>query len=268
MKKIGILSIIIATLIAFTISLPIHALGATFTIDTEYSTLVAGDTFEVVIEIKNISDTVGIVAWESGLYYDSNLFSVIKWEHNKPVDWGLDFEDMTGYNPRENRFICGYLYGGTKNVRVFDDGVLFSKITFKVLSQKADGAKILLKDTFIYNDYLEERECNEGELTIHLTDLPTVSGETDSNEIETSELPTSDESDTASENESKFDDGYNSSTTSSSEELSTFSVDSVGESPDESNSGNSNIGMLILVSVVLAFLTTGLILIRRKKNEE
>ncbi|PKM62773.1 MAG: hypothetical protein CVU97_03730 [Firmicutes bacterium HGW-Firmicutes-21] len=227
--------------------IPASALSAEFSITSDYDNLMTGDTFEVIVAVNNIQDDFGIVLVECRLYFDTEYFEIVSWEHNKPESWGAEFEDLSTKWAREGeeQFKCAFLYGGTKKVGIIDDGVLFSKIVFKVIADGFDSKVIYLREATITNDNMEDADCNDAILKI------TKQGA----------VELSDESEVSKASDASSDDDTSSVVASESPAAD-------GDSSDDTEvKGTSNaLKIVFAASVVIIIAALGVVFNMRKKN--
>ncbi len=245
--KIFLAAFICAVVITLSLSVPASALSAAFSMTAEYDSLEVGDTFEVIIAVNDIRDDVGIVIVESRLFFDFECFEVVDWKHNVPESWGNDLDDLSGVYPRDDNkhFICTYVYGGAKKVGIVDDGVLFTTVTLKVLSEEANGEQLHLKNTIVNNDLFEEFYANEVVMTVYLESEPDISQGQISTEDESSEEPGDESSADSSEQDSE---------------------DATEDDSEEAKGTSDNVWKIVFsVAVVVIIVLVGIIIDKRRK---
>jgi hypothetical protein len=171
-KKIVVFILSFILLISSNI-LSASALSAGFIAKADYKVLKAGDTFNVNVALNNIKNSAGIVLVQFFLHYDSKCLKLKEWKNSRPQIWGNGYEELTApktdeKNPDDTYLSCAYMYSGNeKNKGVYDDGVLFTNITFEVLSDKADGTVLRLDNTEIMDDSNKYVSCNSQGLKIN-----------------------------------------------------------------------------------------------------
>ncbi|OGO87970.1 MAG: hypothetical protein A2Y15_03090 [Clostridiales bacterium GWF2_36_10] len=262
MKKVKIIFAFIICVMflfsAFVISA--SASSATFSINADYESLKVGDTFDIVVAVNNIHDDVGIVIYTCDIYYDTSSYELVDWEHNKPESWGNFFEDFSAEWDKddENYFKCGYLYGGAEfGLGITEDNVLFTTITFKVLSEEADGKEFALKNASAANDNMQDIDCSSASVIINLEGEPVVSqGDTINNSEEITD-------DTSSEDVISNTDA---SVTVSSDESSEPDFNDNNDTSDDKDNENTwkiIFGVLVVVIIILF----GIYLYSRRKKQ-
>jgi len=158
--------------------IPASALSATFSMTADYDNLKIGDTFNVVVAVNNIKEETGIILVTYFVDYDIDCFEIVEWVQNKPTIWGDDYEEYSAVNIKDgmHRFEGSYMYGGGEHGHgVLGNDILFTTITFKVLSNNANGKILSLYDTGFQDDNTEDFFCNEASLIINLQGEPVVS---------------------------------------------------------------------------------------------
>ncbi len=153
--------------------LPASALDAEFSATADYTTLKTGDTFHVRVAVNNIQNSDGIILVQFNLHFDSQCLELIEWNSNKPESWGDGYEDLTvpkvdESNPDDIYLYVAYMYSEKETGKgVKENGILYTDITFKVLSDKANGTVLRLDDTEILDDGNKYVSCNTQELIIN-----------------------------------------------------------------------------------------------------
>jgi len=180
-------------------ALPVYALSAEFSLTTEYSDLSVGDTLDVIISVNNIEDKDGLVLAEFNLHYDNKCFDIKEWKSNKPDAWknsekdestadtvdkpdqksktevDSTFEELSVIvEEEEDAYLkCAYMYTGPIGKGILEDSILFTTVTFEVISPNANGKAMHLDNTKIVSDSNQTADCNEANLTINLNGKPT-----------------------------------------------------------------------------------------------
>lgn len=173
-KAVASFVCIIVLMLVFII--PVSASSAFYSISANYEALEVGDTFDIVIAINDINDDFGLVLAEYKLLYDKECFKLVEWIHNRPDNWGIYFEDISTEIDEggQHYFNCAYSCY-QKGLGVFDNNVLYTTITFKVISSAADGKEFVLKNPTAANDNMDDIICNGASVKINFNSEPVVS---------------------------------------------------------------------------------------------
>lgn len=170
-KRIFVFLLVSFVLLSITI-LPASALDAEFSASADYTALKTGDTFNVRVAVNNIKNSEGIILVQFELHFDSRYLEYLEYKNNKPESWGDGFEEIVApkvdeNNPDDIYLSVAYMYadkGTGKGIK--EDGILYTDITFKVLSDEANGTLLRLEDTEILDDSNKYVSCNTLNLKI------------------------------------------------------------------------------------------------------
>lgn len=112
------------------------------------------DTITVRVSVEQITSDSGIFCAVYNICYDNSVLELISWENSKPEGWNFsgsnpDAEDWTriqqAENSKENYLMYTLLNADTEN-GVKEDGVLYTDLHFKVLSDEAETTVISVTD--------------------------------------------------------------------------------------------------------------------------
>jgi hypothetical protein len=152
--------------------LSVCALDAEFSAKADYTSLKAGDTFNVRVAVNNMQDSEGIVLVQFNLHFDSRYLKLNEWKSNKPQSWGEGFEEIAAIktdekNPDDIYLYCSYMYSEKESGKgINENDILYTDITFEVLSEEANGTVLRLDNTDIMDDSNKFVSCNELEMKI------------------------------------------------------------------------------------------------------
>lgn len=153
--------------------LPASALDAEFSAAADYTSLKTGDTFNVRVAVNNIQTDEGIILVQFKLHFDSTCLKLIEWKTNKPEKWGDGFEEIAApktdeKNPDDIYLYVSYMYSEKEIGKgITEDGILYTDITFEVLSDEANGTVLRIDDTDIMDDSNKYVSCNALEMKIN-----------------------------------------------------------------------------------------------------
>lgn len=177
MKKIFIPLILFIIVISATV-ITASASSVDVSMTTDYESLKVGDTFDIVISVNNINVVSGIVLFEGTLHFDSKCFELVEWNINVPKGWENELNDMSFVKEESGNkyFTCAYVYDGNElGHGIVENNELFATITFKVLSEEANGKEFLLNEVSLMSDNMEELKGLNNSLILNLQGKPVVS---------------------------------------------------------------------------------------------
>jgi len=171
-KKVFVFLMVSIVLLSATV-LPASALSAEFSATADYSTLKVGDVFKVRVTVNNIQTEEGLILAQFKLYFDSTCLRLVEWNTNKPEAWGDGFEEIAAPKPSEDNpdelyLYVAFMYSEKETGKgITEDGILYTDITFEVLSEAADGTVLRIDDTDVMDDGNQFVSCNTLEIKIN-----------------------------------------------------------------------------------------------------
>ena len=115
----------------------------------------AEKTITVRVSVEQITCQSGIFLAQYNIWYDNSVLELISWENSRPNGWNFsgsnpDAEDWTETRKTEDGKNDTYLFYTLLNVDTSNgvkrNGVLYTDLHFKVLSDTAESAEILVTD--------------------------------------------------------------------------------------------------------------------------